>query len=411
MTKIVSSNPKVVSVFLELKEIIIREGGFFHPEVRIVEDNGNLIVESSLNSDVNDDIFYVPSSCLCNTDDFKITLDGNRLVAVEKNENVTELHKKICELMLDLFNETKKISYHRDTFPLPLLRNPTALEFLNKKFSGIASNYKNINEKNDDKLLVSSFLKSRYLEVTDSGRDDLHVFMPFIDTLNHSTASPGYHTDYDEDKHHTGLRVKHSKSLAGSNECFVHYGNLDPMMRYFNFGYVEKNFLYIRSIPMTLNFPEIGKIIVGDFKINSHEKYLAYPKQLLNIKTFAPKAVKRDNHLLVDRLFIPSDLRPAALRRILEVLLIKLEGKSLERDYTEKLIAKAEAIVLENNIAYIKEMSILARSLESSDVPEVMVKNLKELSELQLEQLKAYCQNAKKLPLSYLSDISHTRKR
>ncbi len=105
---------------------------------------------------------------------------------------------------------------------------------------------------------------------------------------------------------------------------------------------------------------------------------------------------------MVNKLFIPSDIRPAALRRILEVLIITLEGKSLERDHTEKLIAKAEAIVLEKNIAYIKEMSILARSLESSDVPEVMVKNLKELSELQLELLNTYRHNAKKLSLSYL---------
>ena len=113
-------------------------------------------------------------------------------------------------------------------------------------------------------------------------------------------------------------------------------------------------------------------------------------KKLLKIETFIPKVVKRDNHLLVNKLFIPSDIRPAALRRILEVLIIKLEGKSLERDYKEKLIAKAEAIVLEKNIAYINEMSRLARSLESSDVPEVMVKNLKELSELQLELLNTY---------------------
>ena len=402
MTEIVSSNPKVISIFLEMKEIIIKEGGFFHPEVRIVEDNGNLVVESSLNSDVNDDIFYVPSSCLCNTDDFNITLDGDRLVAVEKNENVTDLHKNMCELMLDLFNETKKISYHRDTYPLPLLRNPTALEFFNKKLPWIASNYKHIKEKNDDKLLVSSFLKSRCLNIVDSGRDDLHVLMPFIDALNHYVASPGYQINYDEDKHHTGVRVKHSKPLADSNECFVHYNFLDPMMRYVRHGYVEKNFLYIRSIPITLNFPEIGKIIVDEFKLNSHDKYLVLPKKLLNIKTFMPKVVKRDNHLLVDRLFIPSDIRPAALRRILEVLIIKLEGKSLERDYREKLIAKAEAIVLEKNIAYIKEMSILARSLESSDVPEVMVKNLKELSELQLELLNTYRHNAKKLSLSYL---------
>jgi hypothetical protein len=226
--------------------------------------------------------------------------------------------------------------------------------------------------------------------------------MPFIDALNHYTASPGFYVDYDEDKHPTGVRVKHSKPLADSNECFVHYDNLDPMMRYIRYGYVDKNFLYIRSIPITLNFPEIGKIIVDEFKLNSHDKYLALPNKLLNIKLFMPKVVKRDNHLLVNKLLIPSDIIPTALRRILEVLLIQLEGKSLERDYREKLIAKAEAIVLEKNIAYIKEMSILARSLESSDVPEVMVKNLKELSELQLELLNTYRHNAKKLPLSYL---------
>lgn len=402
MTEVVSSNPKIISIFLEMQEIITKQGGFFHPEVRIVEDNGNLTVESSLNSDVNDDIFYVPSSCLCNIDDFKITLDGDRLAAVEKHEDVTAIHKQMCALMLDLFNEAKKISSHRDTFPLPLLRNPTALEFFDKKFPGLASKYENISNTNAEELLVSSFLKSRYLDVADSGRDDLHVLMPFIDTLNHHIASPGYQTEYDEDKHPTGLRVKHSKPLADSNECFVHYTNLDPMMRYFSFGYVENNFLYIRSIPITLDLPEIGKITVGNFEANSHEKYLSFPKQLLNIKIFAPQAVKRDNLLLVDRLLIPADIRPAALRRILEVLIIALAGKSLERELTGKLIAKAESTVLEKNIAYINEMSLLARSLESSDVPKVMVEDLKELTELQLELLNTYRHNAKDLPLCYL---------
>ena len=41
MTEIVSNNPNVVSVFSEMKEIITKEGGFFHPEVRIVDNNGN----------------------------------------------------------------------------------------------------------------------------------------------------------------------------------------------------------------------------------------------------------------------------------------------------------------------------------------------------------------------------------
>ncbi|HFB64890.1 MAG TPA: hypothetical protein ENJ60_05040, partial [Aeromonadales bacterium] len=62
MANIISSNPQVISTFSEMEKIILNEGGFIHPDIRIVEDNGNLIVESDLEQSNKEIIFSVPES-------------------------------------------------------------------------------------------------------------------------------------------------------------------------------------------------------------------------------------------------------------------------------------------------------------------------------------------------------------
>jgi len=403
MATIISTNPDVVSIFSKMEEIIIKEGGFIHPDIQIVENNGNLIVESSLNKDNTDIIFSVPESCLFDTEDITIVLSDNNLIITACKENISDLHKKICALMLNLFNQTDKVPYHKKTFPLPLLNNPTAFNLVAKKCPGICTKHKiDAQELSREQLIVKTFLGCRQLNMKIANRHNAKVLMPFIDSLNHNLKCTGIDVVHDSDNSSSGLQIKHSKPLPDSDECFINYGPMDPMVRYFHFGYIDTMPYYLQSIPVVLDFSDLGKIIINPFNATASDSTVEFPNELQNIKFLLPNVIKRTQNLLIWRLFIPIDSKHGALRRILEALILNLAGKKIKRKKLEKLIKNAETKIINENKAYCEAISTLTKSTKLAEVPETMRVDFAKLANLQLMLLRKYQQKANKLPLCYL---------
>jgi len=400
---IVSSNPKVISIFSDMQKIIISEGGIMNPDICIIEENGNLIVESPLGQNNNDIIFSVPASCLPSTNDFTISLDKDNLVITACKEYVTPLHEKMYGLMIDLFNQTQKISYHKKTFPLALLNNSLVFDFVAKKCPGICAKHKKLsNELSHDQLLIKTFLGCRHLNINLTNKNNTQVLMPFIDSLNHHVNSSGIDIINNSADSLGYLQIRHSKPLLHSNECFINYGPTDPMPRYFHFGYIDTTPHHLHSTPVILDLPKLGKIIINPFNTNANESLINFPDKLKDIEYFLPKATKRNENILAWRLLIPSASNPSALRRILEVLIINLAGKKLKRKRLEKYIKNTEIEIINKNKAYFKEMLALANSNKLEDIPEAMIKDFSTLANLQLDLLKKYQQKANKLAFCFL---------
>ena len=403
MATIVSSNPNVVSIFSKMEEIIVKEGGFIHPNIRIVEKQGNLIVESSLSQDNNEVIFSVPESCLFDTKDTTITLTNNDLVLSAYRENITNLQKTMCELMLSLFNHTNKIAYHQKTFPIPLLNNSQAFNLIDKKCPGICAKHKtDSQESSDNQLLVKTFLGCRQLNINLTNKNNSKVLMPFIDSLNHHIKSTGIDMVRDTSKNSGELQIKHSKPMHDSNECFVNYGPMDPMVRYFHFGYIDTTPYQLQSAPVTLDFSSIGKIFIMPFNAATNETVNVFPDELQDIQYLLPKVVQRGQDLLIWRLYIPIDSNHNALRRILEALIVTLAGKKLKRKKLEKHIKDAETKIISENRVNCKKILTLSTPEKLDNVPEDMIEDFAELANLQLALLDKYQQKAKNLAFSYL---------
>ena len=403
MPNIISNNPDVISTFSKIADIIFNEGGFIHPDIRIIEENGNLIVESALDRSNNDIIFSVPSSCLPDTRDFSILLEGDDLVLGPSIVQVTDIHKVMCGLMLDLFNLTKKIAYHKKIFPIPLLNNPYSYKLIARKCPGICTKYK-AQRKNltDEQLLVKTFLGCRQLNIQLKESSNSQVLLPFIDSLNHHPNSPGYDITYDTHKNSGNLTVRHSKALSGSDECFVNYGYTDPMPRYFQFGYLDTQPNYLQSVSTVIHLPGLGKIIVQPFENNPRDTAIIFPNQLQHKKYFLPNCIKRNGYLLVWRILIPVHSNPNTLRRILEVLIINLRNSKIKKKRLEQHIKFAEDQLIKTNKNYFKEMLALADSQNLADIPKPMIADLKKLAILQLTLLNDYQKKSSKSPLVYL---------
>ena len=403
MANVISSNPQVISIFSEMEKIILNEDGFIHPDIRIVEDNGNLIVESGLDQNNKEIIFSVPESCLFDTKDVSISLSNNNLIATAYKENITDLHKKMCELMLNLFNQTHKIPFHKKTFPLELLNKADAFNLISIKCPGICAKHKRHSETlSHNQILVQTFLGCRQLNIKMANRSNAQVLMPFIDSLNHHVNGTPIDIAKISNTGLEGIQIKHCKPVASSNECFINYGPMDPMPRYLHFGFVDTDPHHLHSIPMEINLANLGKIIIRPFNHGMNHNQTLFSNKLNDIQQFIPNTIKQKDVVVIWRLLIPANNDFSAMRRVLEALIVDLAGKKFKKKQLEKHIKYAEEQIISSNNNYFKKLLALSNSEALHDLPEIVIKDFQQLAKLQIDILRKYQNKAEKLPLSYL---------
>ena len=157
-------NPEVREALERLREIVLREGGFLHEALRVVQRGPSLSLASGLAPDADDVLIRLPQHCLVPVNHFKVSLEGERF-AVRPTKRVREpVQADIAQLMFAVFNATGKLAVHRQTFPsLCFAAEPAITAALKKLRPLTAEHLQMLQAGHFNKALVASFLKTRTL--------------------------------------------------------------------------------------------------------------------------------------------------------------------------------------------------------------------------------------------------------
>jgi len=225
--------------------------------------------------------------------------------------------------------------------------------------------------------------------------------MPMIGFLNNHPRASGYVTNFNDATRRTestashnsqnkdGIMVQKSCPLPDTDECFVSYGSYDALDAFLHYNYVEPHAYFVCSIPLTVQLHGVGTLIIETVGRPPQHKRL--PEQLKDLVSYLPKMkLGRDNKsVALDFILIPQEQAPYSMRRVLGVAL-GLIATGLTEQAMQNNIENAEAYILDSNKEYFSEISNHCKLHEREPELRGVVKNAKQMAEIQCQKLESY---------------------
>ena len=368
-----------------------RAGTRLHPGLVIKCIEGRFSVEAPAVG-VGETLIRLPLSCLLPVELFTLTVADDQIVLLSHDPTLSREQVALMEALLELYNVVGKLARHRYTSPWSLLashprllthigqRLPNDLALMLDKFyrSGEA-----------DTLLLDSFLHSRSFSYPATEElPSYSVLMPIIDLVNHHRQ--GSPVRLEESADNGFLTIARSPPVPGAgNECFALYGLNDCFDTWMSYGFVDRRAPFVRSIPMTLELPEVGTLRLGNFVRIRRPGEL--PPQLSDLHLFVPEVLaKRRNYTELAALLFPPPNMPQALRRVLDFVIGEMNPAHPRRG---ELAAQAEAEIIAANRMYYADLLSILQTVRDHRY-RAIVANFVRICELQLARIRDYGEDA-----------------
>ncbi|WP_053856974.1 MULTISPECIES: class I SAM-dependent methyltransferase [Halomonadaceae] len=337
-------------------ELLSKNGAWFHPQLRIHAEGGNLSLHGIAGSP-RASYLRVPLAIMPQVQCFDITLQGNNFLCQPNGKPLLSHHHEMMEAMIELYNVTGKPTLWRDSLPFftwqgePALQKLIALRSHDKRFA----HYQNLATAGDDEtLLVDSFIGSRqfglrkqHLQALDMRgvQGSRTVLFPVIDCLNHHLDADGFTTPADGGE--PIMRTFHQPSDKNNGELLVRYNHYDAVDTLLGYGFVDVTSHWITSVPMTL--------VVGnhhiEVKSNKAISESSLPFDLADLREYIPIVAPQSHTLTrITKLMLCAH-KPFSLRRVLTYLVYQL-GLAHTSLVAQQQVAALEQQVIEQNRAW-----------------------------------------------------------
>ena len=361
------------SALRRLLDLLKKNGAELNPSATMVEEDGNLRVESSLDRSSRQAIAAIPKHCMLPQKHFEIGIEQGDFILTSTAAEVTPLQIELQELMLEIYNLSHKVETERNT-SMALLYDkddPLMAQLLSAR-PAMRERLETwcTNARDEDDLLISAFIKTRTLNLKSEDTRN-PALMPVLDFLNHHARAAGFVAGPgDPGQEHLG--VLSGKFVENSDESFVRYGRFDylDLLLTYNFLGAEAAVDFVRSVPMELDLGKFGRIAVNSFAGRPLDKL---PEKLQDLKHWIPFVIdKSDGRLEVSNIQIPGTHSWLALRRTLAVLLNTL-GTVNEPGTAHELTLAAEQQVLRTNLAFYSALQLAAENAPLSRLRSVVL--------------------------------------
>ena len=294
------------------------------------------------------------------------------------------------EALLELYNLTGKLAYHRRTSPwLLLASSPEILGFL------IPARYQAgfglkilLSSGNNDEMMLQSFLNSRVLGYFDrSTAPPYPVFMPVLDLFNHDFQGALFEINQDHNKEGSVAIKRSIPSRFTGNECFACYGPHDSFDPWLLYGFIDLTAPFVTSIAMTIELPTLGKIELTPVIKNREPRNL--PTVVSDLSFYIPAVLaKNGDNINVARLVIPGPAAPRALRRTLHFLISEMHPGHAKK---QNLVMQAEEQIVAANYVYYQNLARFLQGLYPQDpLQRPILDGFIRLCDLQLLRVAAY---------------------
>lgn len=353
-----TEDTRMLDLLRELETLVSGAGGFLHPDLRIVVDNGQISVESA--APIDELLVRLPESCLVPVDDVQFVLHGDDVAVASVPPEYGEVHGAMLECMVAIYNLGDKIRQHRAELPWLVFSDQTdLLTQLHAarldapkptRFFELAMNG------DTDALTLESFVATRALPLRFSDRGSRRVIMPFVEYFNHHSLSPSFQRQ-DGD-----LGVVCSRPDADSNECFIRYIAMDAMDTYLNYGFVDRSANFLRSVPARIHLPGIGTIGIKGRIAQPRKQPL--PESLKGLGMYLPRFERiSDKTLVAAQMLIPTTDLHHRLGRALDVMIRNLVPEGVSHDVLLTALESASDQLLRANDLYYSDLQSLVDAL------------------------------------------------
>ncbi len=382
-----------------LVDLVEKQGGFLNKRLVIRCQEGNFSLCSKDSSLAGKWIVRLPPSCLLPLKQFELSVSGDAFHVASHASEFSGRRLELLEVFLALLNETGKAASLKATDPgMVQVDDPELHARLAEgrvQGSGQARKGQDPGGRNPEKLLLLALNKTRALVV---GKGDSQatpenglVFMPVIDFVNHHCLAPGFDHQV-EPGGHQRLSLQGFFPFPNTMECFAKYSDYDAYDLYLNYGYVERNTIFARSVPVVISLPDLGTI-----KVRASVATVTHPNlppRMAHLAPYLPAiAVDHDARVAeVSFLLIPRQTTlPMALREVLDIVFSYLDP-SLALTKRMQYLEMAEGQLLSENVKYYKALRDYLDNLELArrDRYGSQIKGATEMIQVQLSLLANY---------------------
>lgn len=387
-----SDNQAVTKEFEAISKLLCENGAWFHENLDIVCEKGDLSLQTNGPVGANETILKVPQELFVPAEPLHLALKDTRFTINPDQKRLSPLQIKLAEHMINLFNLTDKASFHQQESPALLYKDHP--ELITPLFKGRSTERQSIEKirflTNDPQarphndFVCWSFLETRVLLCGQQNRQ--LVLMPILDCLNHSPNGSPYLEEREKDR--SILAIKNRQPFLSRNECFAFYGLYDALDTFLHYGFLEQQTPFVRSIPIdAINIGSYGRLKINSLSGMSYGGEL--PEQAHDLKPLMPHVDKKPEvgALEISHIFIPVISTPHAMRRILQLVINTIVDNKESARFIAEQVYKVEKEILDKNIAFYH--SALS-AVQTINAPAELKAKVIEAATVQLNKLHKY---------------------
>ncbi len=398
--RFIGENTQALKLIESLVAALEEKGAVFHPDLRFVEQGGELSIKSFVQAEQQPVLISIPLDCMPLLCDYSFSIEDDLLKVNSNKQQISPNNQYIMQLMVELYNCTNKIQAWQTSHPLLSLKDhPELVDYLYKHVKKSAKLVKHkllFDQGRWHALIIDSFIGSREFNFTQqqlasSGIEIKNTIekglLTIIDLLNHKYGENGYLTN-----EQTGALNIINKPNEKTQEVSVHYNKLDPLLSYLIYGFVDSQAPILHSIPSTIKcLSGVEFIVMGSIGRTQSEIIEMAP----HLEEYLPSGFMREgNSIIVRNLFIPNRSAKHTLHEVIKLILLDCDVEHIYRDQAmlEQELHTVIKQLCVNNLKYWQDFATLVNLQKFESIPKNTKDDLKTLINFSIDHLKNYMQ-------------------
>jgi tetratricopeptide (TPR) repeat protein len=394
--KIIGENQEVVSIIKRLFNYSQKNGGYFHPCLKIIEQDGNLSIKATVDS--TQKLLSIPLKIMPILTDFNLSLIKKELICRDKKNQINPLAAPVMKMLVEIYNHTNKFEMWSQNFPITRLQqHKELLELIFMPYSispTIQGFAKLLRSGAQEQLILDSFLGSRTfnfdkallrkagIKVKEKNVDGL---LGIIDFLNHRSGENGFLQS--SSTNDISIETLPDKE---TNEVFVEYNLEDPLKTLLIYGFVDLSSPWLFSVPVAIKLDTGREVAI--YYDHSPASTDSLPENIRHLARYLPNTIERkQNKVTLNMLTLPEKGKQKALKVMLSYCLFGKSDMKIS-DFQLKEVLQLQDVLIQANMDFWRKLKESIRQAKEQDEKpnDSIFTELDKLAEFGIEHIKSY---------------------
>jgi tetratricopeptide (TPR) repeat protein len=394
--QIIGENQEVVSIIKRLVNYSQKKGGYFHPCLKIIEQDGNLSIHASVDS--KQKLLSIPLENMPILTDFKFSLVGNELTCRDKKNQINPSAAPVMKMLVEIYNHTNKFEMWAKSFPFTRLQQHDALLellFMPYSLSPTIQRYTHLLRTGaQEQLILDSFWRSRVFNFNKARlkqagiktkEKNVYGLLGIIDFLNHRSGENGFLTS--SSTNDISIETLPDKE---TNEVFVQYNLEDPLKTLLIYGFVDLSSPWLFSVPVAIKLNTGREVAI--YYNHSPASTDSLPEKIRHLARYLPNTIERkQNKVTLNMLTLPEKGKQKALKVMLSYCLFGKSDLKIS-DFQLKEVLQLQDVLIQANMDFWRKLKALIQQAKEQDEKpnDYIFTELDTLAEFGIEHIKSY---------------------